>query len=90
MSLQWPLSGSPNQKIHLPHIFRFFKPSRRSSKRDLGSVPHCENNFWEAADKLPIIARPTFKNTVDYVNHQYIPLFDDHPEGEDVLILDQI
>lgn len=69
-------SGTPKQKIHLPIIFRFSKPSRCSSKRNLG-LPYYENNFWEAADKLPMIARPTFKDTEDYENQQYIALFDD-------------
>lgn len=43
-------------------------------------------NYWEAADKLPLIGPPPLKDIEDGEVYQYITLFEEHPGVEGVMI----
>lgn len=45
-----------------------------------------KDQFWEAANKLPLSAPSPFESTDKYDHHHYLMLFDDHPKGDDILI----
>lgn len=49
-------------------------------------MAHCEGP-WEAINKLPLSTPQSFEDTKEDENHQYLTLLNDHPEGEDVLII---
>lgn len=44
-----------------------------------------KDNFWEATDKLLLTFPPPIEDNEEEKNNKYL-LFNDHPEGEDVLI----
>lgn len=45
-----------------------------------------KDHFWEVADKLPLRTHPLLESTNKEVNHHYLTLFDDHTEGEGIVI----
>lgn len=55
-------------------------------REDLGTIAIVNDHFLEVAEKLPLSAPPPFEDIEEDENHQYLTLFDDHPEGEVVLI----
>lgn len=45
-----------------------------------------KDQFWEIIDKHPLSASIPFKSTHEEDHHQYLTLFDDDSEGEEILI----
>lgn len=45
-----------------------------------------KDQLLEMADKLPLGASIPFQSTDEEVHQNYLTLFDDHPEGEVILI----
>lgn len=55
-------------------------------KESMSQFPFRKDHFYEEVNKLPLSGLPTFESTDKKDNHHFLTLFDDHPEGDCILI----